>query len=202
MGEQIPCMTKSVTSYIIKTCSSVFVMVFKFQKFIAYYNSYLNDFVTISNSIQIFRKHTKNDLKKNLYKLNNAIFEKTIENVRNHVNVKLLTKWEGRYGAEAMIAKPNFHSCSVFSKNLVVVELRKLEVKFKSIYVGMYIFDVSKICLYEFHHEYVLRDKCKIMYTDTNSLIYHIEFDDVYDIMKRDISRFDISDYPTDNVVC
>ncbi|XP_018365083.1 PREDICTED: uncharacterized protein LOC108762541, partial [Trachymyrmex cornetzi] len=67
--------------------------------------------------------------------MNNAVFGKTIENVRDRVDVKLLTKWEGRYGTEAMIAKPNFHSRSVFSENLVAIELRKLEVKFdKPIY--------------------------------------------------------------------
>src|SRR5215469_14930598 len=78
--------------------------------------------------------------------------------------------------------------------------MRKLKVKFnKPIYVGMRILDISKTCLYEFHHEYMIplfRDKCKIMYTDTDSLIYNIECDDVYDIMKRDINRFDTSDYP------
>jgi len=37
------------------------------------------------------------------------------------------------------------------------------------------------------------------MYTDMNSLIYHIECDDMYDIMKRDINKFDTSDYPIDN---
>jgi len=50
--------------------------------------------------------------------------------VRNHVNVQLLTRWEDRYGAEAMIALSNFHSRSVFSENLVAIEMRKLEVKF------------------------------------------------------------------------
>ncbi|KYQ60536.1 hypothetical protein ALC60_00404 [Trachymyrmex zeteki] len=104
--------------------------------------------------------------------------------------------------AEAMIAKPNFHSHSVFSENLVTIELRKLEVKFdKPIYVSMCILDISKTCLYEFH-EYMaplFRDKCKIMYMDTDSLIYHVECDDVYDIMKRDINRFDTSDYSVDN---
>ena len=37
-------------------------------------------------------------------------------------------------------------------------------------------------------------------YTDTDSLIYHIKCDDVYETMKRDIARFDTSDYLTDNV--
>ncbi|XP_077282243.1 uncharacterized protein LOC143908450 [Temnothorax americanus] len=83
------------------------------------------------------------------------------------------------------------------------VELRKLEVKFdKPIYVGMCILDISKVCLYEFHHEYMsplYRDKCRIMYTDTDSLIYHIECEDVYENVKRDIARFDTSDYAIDN---
>ena len=117
--------------------------------------------------------------------MNNAVFGKTMENVRNHVDVKLLTKWDGRYGAETMIAKPNFHSRSIFAENLIAVELRKLEVKFnKPIYVGMCILDISKVCLYEFHHEYMLplfRDKCKIMYTDTDSLVYSFECEDVYE---------------------
>ena len=69
--------------------------------------------------------------------------------------------------------------------------------------MSMCILDISKVCLYEFHHEYMspmYRDKCKIMYTDTDSLIYHIECDDVYKNMKHDIARFDTSDYPADNV--
>jgi len=102
-----------------------------------------------------------------------------------------------------MIAKPNFHNRSVFSENLVAIEMRKLEVKFdKPIYVGMCIFDISKTCLYKFHHEYMLplyHESCKIMYTDTDSLIYNIKCNDVYDIMKRDIAKFDTSDYPIDN---
>ena len=85
--------------------------------------------------------------------MNNAIFGKTMENVRNYVDVKLLTK--GTDGMEAMVAKSNFHSRSVFAENLIAVELCKLEVKFnKPIYVSMCIFDISKVCLYEFYHEY------------------------------------------------
>ncbi|XP_070170415.1 uncharacterized protein [Polyergus mexicanus] len=164
-------------------------------------SAWLRDYIELNTR---FKTRATNDFEKNLYKLmNNAVFGKTMENVRNHVDVKLLTKWGGRYGAEAMIAKPNFHSRSVFSENLVAVELRNLEVKFnKPIYVGMCILDISKVCLYEFHHEYMLplyRKNCKIMYTDTYSLIYHIECEDVYENMKRDIARFDTSDYPANN---
>jgi len=69
--------------------------------------------------------------------MNNVVFDKTMENVRNHVDVRLLTRWDRRYGAKAMITKVNFHS-SVFSENLVVIKMRKLKVKFnKPIYVDM-----------------------------------------------------------------
>ena len=77
--------------------------------------------------------------------MNNAVFGKTVENVRNHIDVRLVTR-DGRYGAEAMIAKPNFHNRSVFSE-ILSQEIRKLEVKFdKPTYVGMCIFDISKTC--------------------------------------------------------
>jgi len=97
-----------------------------------------------------------------------------------------------------MIAKPNFHSRSVFAENLI--EMRKLVMKFNKP-VSMCIFDISKVCLYEFHHEYMssmYRNKCKIMYTDTDSLIYYTKYDDIYKNMKCDIVRFDTSDYPAD----
>ncbi|XP_025158762.1 uncharacterized protein LOC112589486 [Harpegnathos saltator] len=66
----------------------------------------------------------------------------------------------------------------------------------------MCIFDISMTCLFEFHHEYMsplYQNRCKVMYTDTDSLIYHIQCDDIFEHMKRDISKFDTSDYPADN---
>jgi len=64
--------------------------------------------------------------------MHNAVFGKIMETVQNHVDVRLLTRWDRRY-AEAMIAKSKFYNRSVFSKNLIAIELRKLEIKFKSI---------------------------------------------------------------------
>ena len=74
-----------------------------------------------------FRTLINNEFKKNLYKLmNNAVFGKTMENAQL---CRRATRWDGRYGAEAMIAEPNFHNRSIFSENLVAIEMRKLEMK-------------------------------------------------------------------------
>ena len=66
----------------------------------------------------------------------------------------------------------------------------------------MSVLDVSKECLYEFHYAYMrakFGDRCKVLYTDTDSLMYSVECEDVYKRMKRDIDRFDTSDYAVDN---
>ena len=46
--------------------------------------------------------------------MNNAVFDKTMENMRNHANVRLVMHWDKRYGVEAMIAKPNFQQKRFF----------------------------------------------------------------------------------------
>ena len=150
------------------------------------------------------RKNAKNEFEKNLFKMmNNAVYGKTMENKRKHQNVKLRTKWEGRYGVEALIARPNFHSRKIFDENLVAIKLRKTEILMdKPIYIGFCVLELSKICLYDFHYEFmnqVLPGKCKILYTDTDSLIYQIHHPNVYEFMKQHIEHFDTSDYPIDN---
>ena len=74
-----------------------------------------------------------------LFKLyNNAVYGKTMENKCKHVDVKLVNKWTGRYGAEALIAKPNFHSCTIFEENLVAAQMLRSKILIrKPIYVGL-----------------------------------------------------------------
>ncbi|XP_051162409.1 uncharacterized protein LOC127282278 [Leptopilina boulardi] len=165
-------------------------------------STWLKNYIDFNTTL---RANAQNDFEKNLFKLmNNAVYGKTMENVRKYVNVKLVTKWEGRYGAEALIVKANFQSRSIFSENLIAVELRRLEVLFnKPIYVGLTVLVVSKILMYEFHYDYMQQkygENCKLLYTDTDSFIYELKCNDVYEIMKQDIDKFDTFDYPIDNV--
>ncbi|XP_071054718.1 uncharacterized protein [Onthophagus taurus] len=166
-------------------------------------SAWLKSYINLNTK---FRTAAINDFDKNLFKLmNNAVFGKTMENIRKHSIVKLVTKWGGRYGAEALIAKPNFKSSIIFDENLVAIELNKMEIYFnKPIYVGMCILDISKLKIYDFHYSYMRRrfgDKARVCYTDTDSLIYEVECPDLYEVIRRDASKyFDTSDYPENNI--
>ncbi|XP_031783954.1 uncharacterized protein LOC116417037 [Nasonia vitripennis] len=146
------------------------------------------------------RKQAKNEFEKLFYKLLiNAVYGKCIERERFRVDVRLVNKFTGRYGAEARIALPNFHSCAIFDENLVAIQLKRTSITIKKpIYVGLCILDLSKTLVYDFHYSYMKQrvgEKCKLLYTDTDSLIYEVEDIDMYKIMKEDIHRFDTSDY-------
>ena len=94
-------------------------------------------------------KKAKNYFEKDFFKLmNNAVFGKTMENVRKHRYIKLLTTDERR---NQLVSEPNFHATKWFPENLLAIEMRKTKVKVnKPVYVGLSILDISKILMYEF----------------------------------------------------
>ena len=145
------------------------------------------------------RTAAKNDFEKAFYKLmNNSVFGKTMENIRKHRNIKLITSREAYLKA---VMKPNFKSGVRFSENLMGCEMEKIKVVMnKPVYLGQAILDLSKIVMYEFHHDYMKRkynDKnLTLCYMDTDSLIYSIETDDFYKDIADDVKdRFDTSGY-------
>lgn len=151
------------------------------------------------------RTMAKNEFEKNLYKLmSNAVYGKTMENVRKRVDVKLKMKWSGRHGIANLIAKPNFKKRTIFDDELVAVEMNKTEILMaKPIVVGMAILDISKTLMYNFHYNNMIPlygEDCKLLYTDTDSFIYQINGNrDVYEDMKTNLAWYDTSDYPIDN---
>ena len=127
------------------------------------------------------RKNAKNEFEKNFFILmNNSVFGKTMENVRNDRDIKLMTSEKRR---KLLVSEPNYHSCKKFSDHLMAIEMKKTRVKInKSLYLGMTILDISKILIYEFWYNYIIPkygDKAKLCYTDTDSFIIYIKTKDL-----------------------
>lgn len=152
------------------------------------------------------RIRAQNEFTRNLFKLmSNCIYGKTMENVRDRVNIYLRTKWTGRSGVRSLVANPKFKKCTIFSENLAAVELQKTAVSMlKPLIVGFTVLEVSKLKMYTFHYDYILPkfgDNLKLNYTDTDSFIYTIFCDDLYEeCIKRDSHLFDTSNYDDNNI--
>ena len=99
------------------------------------------------------RKEAKSDFEKDFFKLmNNSVFGKTIENVRKHRDIKLVTAEEKiiKLISEPIIIQQNT------SDNLLVIEMKKTKVKMdKPVYLGMSILDISKTLMYKFWYDYL-----------------------------------------------
>ena len=145
------------------------------------------------------RTKAKNNFEKDFFKLmNNSVFGKTMENIRNRVNVKLVNTEER---LKKLSAKPNYKSCKIFNENLISVHMKKTSLTMnKPVYLGMCILDLSKTIMYDFHYNYIkpkYGEKAKLLFTDTDSLMYEIETEDFYKDISKDVKdRFDTSDYP------
>ena len=147
------------------------------------------------------RTNAKNSFEKDFFKLmNNSVFGKTMENLRKRVDVRLVTeekkllKW---------VSRPTFVSCKIFNEDLVAVhKIKETLTLNRPAYVGMCILDLSKTLMYDFHYNYIKSkydDKAKLLFTDTDSLMYEIETSDAYKDFFSDKEKFDNSDYPKDS---
>ena len=148
------------------------------------------------------RKEPKNDFEKDFSKLmNNCVFGNTMEKVRKHRNIKLVTSEKRRI---KLVSEPNYHRTKQFSENLIAVEMKKSKVKMnKPVYLGMSILDISKTLMYEFWYDYLkpkYNDKAKLCYMDTDSFVLTIFTEDFFDDIKSDVERwFNTSNYDKNN---
>ena len=119
-----------------------------------------------------------------------------MENLRKRVDIRLVTEEKKLL---KLTSKPTFVSSRIFSKNLVAVhKIKETLTLNRPAYVGMCILDLSKTLMYDFHYNYIKQkysNKSKLLFTDTDSLTYEIEADDVYKDFWRDKQIFDNSDY-------
>ena len=145
------------------------------------------------------RKLATSSFEKDFFKLmNNSIFGKTVENIRKRQNVKIV---DNRKLADKLSSKLNFERVTIFDENLIACHMKETEVYFnKPIYVGQAILDLSKTLMFDFPYNFIRKkygDKAELLFTDTDSLMYLIQTQDVYKDINKDIKKkFDTSDYP------
>ena len=144
------------------------------------------------------RKLVKDDFEKDLFKLmNNAVFRKTMENIRKHRDIKLVTTDKK---INKLVSEPNYHTMSYISEDSSIIEMNKTKCKMnKPIYLGLSILDISKILMYEFWYNYMkpkYNDNVKLCYMDTDSFVMNIKTKDFYKDISSDVDkRFDTSNY-------
>ena len=102
---------------------------------------------------------------------------------------------------KSWLPKPNYERTTIFSEDLIAVHVKKTELVFnKPVYLGMSILDISKTRMCDFHYDYMevkYGDDCKLLMTDTDSLMYEVKTEDFYKDIREDVQeRFDPSNFP------
>ena len=189
------------TSYVLhyknlKLYESLGIKVTKIHRGIKFEESpWLKEYIDMNTSL---RAKAKNEFEKDIFKLmNNSVFGKTMENIRKHVNIKLVNNEKQ---AKKHAAKPNFERCTIFDENFIAIHMKKTRIVYdKPVYLGLCILDLSKTLMYDFHYNYIKKkyeSKAKLLSTDTDSLAYEIQTEDFYKDISEDVeAKFDTSNY-------
>jgi hypothetical protein len=148
------------------------------------------------------RTKAVNDFEKDFYKLmNNSVFGKTMENVRNRINFRLISNEE-----QAFSLRNEMKNFTIFNENLVGIHMQKECINLnKPIFIGQNILDQSKYLMADFHYNFMLknipRQNIDLLFTDTDSLCYSIKNNDIYELIKNNKQNFDLSDYPDNHPI-
>ena len=159
------------------------------------------------------RKKAKNGFEKDFWKLMcNSVFGKTMESLRHRVDIKFacsnsedpIGKGKNTIKKDRAflrnIANPLYTDHIIYSKDLAAIMLKKgTLVLNKPIYAGLSVLDLSKLHMYQFHYDDIKKKyggKAKLLFTDTDSLCYHVQTDNLYADMIADKQTYDLSDMP------
>ena len=108
--------------------------------------------------------------------MNNAVFRKTIENVRKDGDIKLVTTEARR---NYLVSKPNYHTTQFFTEHVLEIEMEKIQIFVnKRVYLGLSTLELSKILMYEFWYYYVqpkYGENAKLCQMDTGSFVVYIK---------------------------
>jgi hypothetical protein len=117
-----------------------------------------------------------------------------MEDVKNRIKLDLTTKYSK---AERLFSDVKYKRCTYFD-GLFIIERYNINVKCdKPIYVGTSILDLSKLQMMDFHYNVIhanFENKYKLIYSDTDSLVYLFEDEDIYSWIKSNSHHFDLSD--------
>lgn len=194
----------------LKTCLKHGLILKKIHRVITFKQSpYLKQYIDLNTTL---RKLSNTTFEQDFFKLlNNSIFGKTLENNEKRINVHLVNQWRDdrnktkkRNSADKMIARPNFHSSTILTENLVAIQLKPdCVILNKPIYIGFTVLELSKAHMYDFHYSVFqpfYDTHIKMCYTDTDSFIYHIQTQNFYrDLKLHFLKYFDTSNYSIDN---
>ena len=144
------------------------------------------------------KQTTKINFEKDYFKLmNNAVSGKTMENVRNNRNIKLVTTERRK---NYLVSEPNYHTTEFFTENLIAIEMRKTQILMnKSIYLRLSILDLSKTVIYDYVKQ-KYGENAKLCYIHTDSFIVHVKKKkNIYKDIAEDVeTRFDTSNFEID----
>jgi hypothetical protein len=160
-------------------------------------SNFLQPWVELNTNL---RKNAMNDFEKDLFKLMiNSVFGKSIQDNRKHLNIKLALNEKQ---ASKWLVKPNFEQFNIINNDKALIKMRKSTVKLdRPIYVGFTILEQSKAHMYRLHYNVFknhYENNIKLIYCDTDSLLYEIKTEDYYSDLKNKFNHImDFSNYDT-----
>ena len=175
----------------VNKCKKLVCNLFNKEIYVAHIN-------TLKQALNHGLNKQKHDFEKDLFKLmNNSVFGKTMENIRKHRDIKLVTTDKKR---SKLVSEPHYHTINLISEYLSIIEMKKTKVKMnKPIYLGLSILEISKTLMYEFWYDYMrpkYNNYAKLCYIDTDSFVMNIKTNDFYKDIASDVqNRFDTSNY-------